>query len=162
MPPQPPNLMVSPPEVDPSKPTRERFAQHATDAACAGCHKLMDPIGFGFERYDGIGRFRSSDGGRPVDDTGELHDTRDANGTFQGARALAERLAGSGEVSDCLATQLYRFGMGRLDGPGDACSLRAVRAAFAAAGGDLQELVVALASSEAFLHRPPLPAEGMR
>ena len=127
MPPQPPNLMVTPPEVDPRRPTRERFAQHAEDPACSGCHRLMDPIGFGFEAYDGIGRFRASDGGRPVDASGEIVDTRDADGPFRGARELAERLAGSRDVRDCAATQWYRFAFGRLEGPGDACSLRALQ-----------------------------------
>jgi hypothetical protein len=162
MPPQPPNLMVSPPEVDPRRPTRERFAQHAEDPACSGCHRLMDPIGFGFEAYDGIGRFRTSDGGRAVDASGELVDTEDADGPFRGARELADRLAGSRDVRDCAATQWYRFAFGRLEGPGDECSLRGLRAAFDAAGGDVRELLVALTTTEAFLHRPALPGEGGR
>ena len=160
MPPQPPNLMVTPPEVDPRRATRERFAQHAADPACSGCHRLMDPIGFGLEAYDGIGRFRSTDGGRPVDPTGEIIDTSDADGPFRGARELAVRLAGSRDVRDCAATQWYRFAFGRLEGPGDACSLRSLQAAFEAARGDVRELLVALTATEAFLHRPALPAEG--
>jgi hypothetical protein len=161
LPQQPPDLMVSPPEVDPQRPTRERFAEHARSAACSVCHRLMDPIGFGFESYDGVGRFRATDGGRTVDASGELVETRDANGPFEGARALALRLAASGEVRDCVATQWYRFAFGRFDGPGDACSLRALRASFAASGEDLRELLVALTQTEAFLHRPALTAEVM-
>jgi hypothetical protein len=160
LPPQPPNLMVTAPEVDPKRSTRERFAQHAKDEACAICHRLMDPIGFGFESYDGIGRFRAMDGGRAVDNAGELVETRDANGVFHGGRELGERLAKSGEVRDCLATQWYRFSFGRLDGPGDACSVQALREAFAASGGDLLEVLVALVKTEAFGARPPLPGEG--
>src|SRR6187455_3176545 len=104
----------------------------------------MDPLGFGFEAYDGIGRFRNSDGGRAVDASGELTGTSDADGPFQGARELAQRLAGSRDVRDCAATQWYRFASGRLEGAGDACSLRALRAAFEATGGDVRELLVAL------------------
>ena len=153
MPPQPPGLMVSPPEVDPRRPTRERFAQHAADPQCATCHQLMDPIGFGFERYDGIGRFRTSDGGRAVDDSGEVTAADGSGFRFQGARELGERLAASPVVEQCLATQWYRFAFGRLEGPGDDCSLRELRAAFAA-GRDLGELLVALTRTEAFRHRP--------
>jgi hypothetical protein len=161
-PPPPPNLNVTPPEVDPTKPTRERFAAHTADASCAACHQLMDPIGFGFEGYDAIGRFRAMDGGRAVDDSGSITSTTDANGPFQGARQLAERLAGSAQVRDCVATQWFRYAMGRYDGAGDMCSLAPLRQAFGATGGDLQELLVALTQTEAFLKRRALaPGEVM-
>jgi len=157
LPPQPPNLMVTAPEVDPRRPTRERFSQHAKDAACSVCHRLMDPIGFGFEAYDGLGRFRATDGGGAVDASGMLTDTRDADGPFDGARALAERLSKSAEVRDCVATQWYRYALGRLDGPGDACSLKQLRDGFASSKGDLRELLVAVTQTEAFLNRPVAP-----
>jgi hypothetical protein len=159
MPPQPAGLVVVPPEVDPRRPTRERFDQHAADPSCSVCHRLMDPIGFGFEAYDGIGRFRDRDGGRAVDARGQLTDT-DADGPFDGVPELAARLAGSAQVRDCAATQWFRFAFGRQEGPGDSCSLRALQAAFAAAGGDVRELLVALTTTDAFLHRPALPEEG--
>jgi hypothetical protein len=145
--------MVSPPEVDPSRPTRERFAQHAADPQCTTCHLLMDPIGFGFERYDGLGRFRTTDGGRAVDDSGEVTAADGTGFRFQGARELGEKLAASPVVEQCLATQWYRFGFGRLEGPGDQCSLRELQAAFAG-GRDLGALLVALTRTEAFRHRP--------
>ena len=153
MPPQPPGLVVTPPEVDPRRSTRERFAVHARDAACAGCHRLMDPIGFGFERYDGIGRYRATDGGGPVDDSGEVIADDGSGFTFNGARELGEKLATSPKVSACLATQWYRYAFGRLDGPGDRCSLQQVKAVVNG-GGDLRELLVALVRTEAFAHRP--------
>lgn len=158
----PPNLNVTPPDVDPTKTTRERFAEHTANAGCAACHALMDPIGFGLEAYDGIGRFRSMEGGRPVDTSGELTQTKDANGPFVGARALAERLAGSAQVRDCVATQWFRYAMGRFDGAGDTCSLEPLREAFTASGGDLQDLLVAMTRTEAFLTRRALaPGEVM-
>jgi hypothetical protein len=161
-PPPPPNLNVTPPDVDPTKPTRERFAAHTADASCAACHTLMDPIGFGFEAFDAVGRFRATDGGRAVDDSGEIFSSKDANGPFKGARQLAERLAGSEQVRDCVATQWFRYAMGRFDGAGDLCSLAPMRAGFAASGGDLQELLVALTQTEAFLTRRALaPGEAM-
>jgi hypothetical protein len=158
----PPNLNVTPPDVDPTKTTRERFVEHTANAGCAACHTLMDPIGFGLEAYDGIGRFRATEGGRPVDDAGELTQTKDADGPFVGARALAERLAGSAQVRDCVATQWFRYTMGRFDGAGDECSLKPLREAFTASGGDLEELLVAMTRTEAFLTRRALaPGEVM-
>jgi hypothetical protein len=153
MPPQPPGLMVTPPEVDARRPTRERFAQHAQDAACSVCHRLMDPIGFGFERYDGIGRYRASDGGGPVDDRGEVVAADGTGFTFQGVRQLGEKLAASPTVAACLATQWYRFAFGRVEGPGDSCSVTQVQAAFVQSR-DLQQLLLTLVQTDAFRYWP--------
>ena len=158
-PPPPPDLNVTPPEVDPTLSTRERFAEHTAAAACAVCHELMDPIGFGFEGYDGIGRFRTLDGGRAVDDSGRVAQSRDLDGPFRGARELAEKLGASGQVRDCVATQWFRYAFGRFEGGGDACSLAQMQEAFTVSGGDLQELLVALTQTESFLHRRALGPE---
>ena len=53
---------------------RERVAQHRANPACASCHNLMDPVGFALEKYDAIGRWRTVDGGTPVDASGVLPD----------------------------------------------------------------------------------------
>jgi Protein of unknown function (DUF1592)/Protein of unknown function (DUF1588)/Protein of unknown function (DUF1587)/Protein of unknown function (DUF1595)/Protein of unknown function (DUF1585) len=156
MPPPPPDLMVTPPEVDPTRPTRERFAQHTQSAACSICHELMDPIGFGFESYDAIGRFRTTDGGRAVDDSGWIAKSTDLDGPFRGPRELADKLAGSAQVRDCVASQWFRYASGRFEGAGDACSLTPLRQAFGASGGNLQELLVALTQTESFLTRRAL------
>jgi uncharacterized protein DUF1588 len=60
---------------------RERLAEHSGVPACRACHEMMDPIGFGFENYDGLGRFRTSEGGKPVDARGTLTMT-DVDGPF--------------------------------------------------------------------------------
>ena len=65
--PPPPNVV---PPVKPASAggtTRDRFTEHDTNPCAKACHKLMDPIGFGFERYDGIGRYRTTDNNLPVD-----------------------------------------------------------------------------------------------
>ena len=98
-PPPPPSIVVSPPVVDPRLPTRQRFAQHTADAFCASCHTLMDPIGFAFENYDPIGRWRDTDADVPVDATGALTGT-DVDGALDGVPSLAAKLAGSAEVGD--------------------------------------------------------------
>ena len=67
-------------------------------AACKGCHTLMDPIGFGFENYDGIGQWRTTDQGQPVDASGTLTGT-DVDGNFNGAVDLANKL--SHERGEC-------------------------------------------------------------
>ncbi len=101
LPPPPANLDTSPPEVDPSLSTRERYAAHAANPECALCHDLIDPIGFGFEAYDGVGRWRADDDGHPIDATGEIIGSSDTVGSFDGVFALADLLATSPEVQRC-------------------------------------------------------------
>jgi len=152
--PQPPpaNLEIRPPALDPRKTTRQRFSEHTTDAFCAICHKMLDPIGFGFEHYDGIGRWRDTESGLPVDAHGALTGT-DVDGDFDGVPALAQRLARSSDVSACYATQWFRFGYGRGETTDDACTLAQLSGALTAAKGDVRELIVALTQTEGFRFR---------
>jgi hypothetical protein len=151
--PPPPNVKAVPPAVDPNATTRERFSQHSEDPGCGGCHKLMDPIGFGFEHYDGVGLYRTMDGSMPVDASGEIVGSKDANGKFDGAVELASRLAESEEVRACVVTQWFRFAHGRNDVKEDTCSMEQLRAAFKDAHYDVKELLVALTQTDAFLYR---------
>ena len=158
--------LIPPPglEIPPAEPasaggtTRDRFKRHEENQ-CAACHLQFDSLGFAFESYDAIGRYRDSDGGKPIDTSGWVSGSQDADGPFQNARELAERLAGSRQVQDCVATQWFRYAFGRYEGPADTCSLSEVEAAFASSGGDLLELLVSLTQTESFLHRKPLSAE---
>ena len=50
--------------------TRQRFAEHDKNPCATACHTLMDPFGFAFEHYDGIGKYRTMDNGKAVDATG--------------------------------------------------------------------------------------------
>jgi hypothetical protein len=152
LPPPPDDIVIKPPDLDPTLTTRERFAQHSADASCAGCHRMMDPIGLGFENYDALGRWRTTENGKPVSGAGELFAT-DVDGPFDGAVDLAQRLAGSGQVSDCVATQWFRFGYGRAETPADACSTAALKTAFAASGYNVRELLLALTQTDAFMLR---------
>ena len=97
---------------------RERVAEHRKNPACAGCHNLMDPIGFAFENYDAVGRWRSTDGGTPVDASGLLPD-----GTkFQNAAELNQALLLRPELFVSALTEkllIYALGRGieRYDAP---------------------------------------------
>src|SRR5206468_1195408 len=96
---------------------------HRALPACAGCHTLLEPIGFAFESYDAIGRFRATEGGRPVDSSGQLVGTADADGPLADAVDLSRRLAQSQDVRGCVAKQWYRYALGRNDSDADACVL---------------------------------------
>jgi hypothetical protein len=151
--PPPPDLAITVPTVDEDSTARERFSAHSQDAVCAGCHTLMDPLGFAFESFDSIGQFRTMEAGQPVDTTGEMVASEDMDGPFANASELAAKLAGSAQVRGCVATQWYKYAMGRGEEAGDSCSLAPLREAFEASGGDLMEMMVALTQTEAFLYR---------
>jgi len=112
----------------------------------------MDPLGFGLENFDAVGRYRTMDGVNPVDASGELSET-DVDGTFDGAIDLANKLSTSADVEQCYATQWFRFGYGRAETEEDSCTMSAIDQAFAASGGNIRELVVALTQTDAFLYR---------
>lgn len=153
MPSPPPNLNVKAPDIKPGTSERDRFAQHTTDSSCRKCHELMDPIGFGFEHFDGIGRWRTNDGGKPIDATGEIVNGGDTTGTFDGAGELARKLAASQKVKACVVLQWFRYGYGRSDMDVDRCTLQKLQDKLVAAKGDLRELLVQLALTDAFKYR---------
>jgi hypothetical protein len=73
-PPPPPDIKVLPADDRPRQGLtfRKRLEQHRKDAKCASCHARMDPLGFGLENFDAIGRWRDKIGDEPVDSSGEL------------------------------------------------------------------------------------------
>lgn len=160
VPPPPNNIEIKAPEVEEGVTTRERFRQHRDDPSCAGCHTLMDPIGYGFEHFDGIGLWRDTDMGQPVDATGEILGSRGSDGPFEGAVELAHRLAESEAVRDCVVTQWFRFGYGRAEQEEDQCSMDQLRQAFAGSGHNIRALLVALTQADAFRYRRAVQAEG--
>jgi hypothetical protein len=151
--PPPPDVDIVPPEPDPDASTRERFEQHRTDPACAGCHALIDPLGFGFEHYDGIGAYRAEEAGKPVDATGQVVGGDAPDTTFDGAIELGQMLAASEQVRTCVAQQWFTYGFGRSRGDGDDCSFDEMYAAFAESGHDIRELLLAMVVTDSFRHR---------
>lgn len=153
LPPPPPGLVIVPPEVTPGTTTRQRFAAHEAQASCASCHKLMDGMGVGFERYDPLGRWREKDQGLYIDDSGEIVGTADMDGKFNGVVDLATRFAKSAEVRQCIVKQWFRYANGRTDVVADACTLERLNKSFEDSGHDMRDLRVKIAVSDAFRYR---------
>ncbi len=148
-PPPPPNDVPDLPPIDPNATTRERFEQHSTDPSCSGCHSLIDGIGLALENYDGMGVYRTEENGNAVDASGTLLGT-DVDGEFVGAVELAHKLADSTTLRECVTTQWFRFAFGRGEQTRDECEMAALRAAFAESDGDVRELMIAIATGDAF------------
>ncbi len=155
-PPPPAAVNTTPPStVDPAAPTtnRQRYEQHVSDTACQGCHNMIDGIGMGLEGYDAIGRYRTTDNGFPVDDSGTLAPSG-AGGTFAGGPELAEILADSPVVEDCVARHWLTWMRGRAEEAADQAQIDDVTGAFDGAGGDVKELLVAIVKTPAFRTLP--------
>jgi hypothetical protein len=107
LPPPPANLDTSPPAADADGTTREKYTVHSSLPECASCHDLIDPIGFGFEHYDHLGRYREEEVGQPVDATGAVDGV-----TFDGAQDLAEVLLDDPRFRACYVETWRRWGTG--------------------------------------------------
>jgi hypothetical protein len=142
--------MVKEPDVDAAATARERFTQHSEDAACFGCHINMDPVGFALENFDAIGQWRDEESGEKIDARGQSP----LLGEFDGPVGLGKAMARSELVQRCFATNWLNFGYGRVVGDDEACSAESVQQDFKASGYDIQELLLALTQSEAFLYLP--------
>jgi len=147
MPAPPPDVVTELPTGEAYKTMRERLAQHMTDPACSGCHKLMDPIGLGLENFDGVGVFRTIENGVVLDTS----ETIDELGEFDGARQLGALLRGSDQVTRCFVRNLFRHATGHLELWSESPALADIDAAFADAGFRMKDLLVELAASQAFL-----------
>ncbi|HKO90415.1 MAG TPA: DUF1592 domain-containing protein [Polyangiaceae bacterium] len=106
------------PQVD-TDTSRERYGRHSSEEPCRSCHKLMDPIGFTFENYDGFGRFRETEAGKQVDSSGGVPIMEGKNlvqpeKTFPltGVDELAGYLAQIEDVRACMINNLAYFGYG--------------------------------------------------
>lgn len=130
------------------KTLREELAEHRRHESCAGCHDKIDPIGFGLENFDAIGRYRTEEAGKPVDATGQLP----GGPGFQGPAELRALLAARhrDEFIANLARRLAAFGLGRALRPQDEGLVRRLLADTAADGHRARSLIEALVLSEAF------------
>ena len=129
---------------------RERLAEHRANIACAGCHKLMDPPGFALENFDAVGRWRTSEEGRPTDATGGLPD----GSTFEGVTGLERALLKRPELFvGTLVEKLLTFALGRGVEPADAPAVRKIVREARARNYPVSSLIVGVATSTPFQMR---------
>ena len=110
--PPPPNVPALKEHADPGKPTslRERMEEHRKNPACAGCHKVMDPIGFSLENFDAVGQWRTTDEGVKIDPAGVMF-----NGAkIDGPVALRQILMAKPDIFASVFTEkLMTYALGR-------------------------------------------------
>lgn len=165
--------------IAPDKTLRQRM-EVTQQEYCWQCHKLMNRVGYPFEAYDHLGRFRTEEmvldieataknvdkkgkplgdvmKGVPADATGGVEFASHAKieGDVNGAVDLLHRLAKSEYVEQVFVRHAFRYWLGRNETPGDAASLQAAHKAYRESGGSMKALIVALVTSESFLYRIP-------
>lgn len=137
---------------DTMRTTRQKYEQHKTQTFCAGCHDQFDAIGFGMEEMDGLGRFRTTEHGLPVDSSGHLSQT-DVDGPFNGVVELTNKLAGSQALQTCFVRQFFRFAAARVPVDSEGCLVDAWTQSFQAAGAHFRDLLVQYVTDSSFPSR---------
>ena len=150
----PPDVPIIDPTAVDGNSVQALLAAHTSDPNCAGCHKLMDPIGFVFEHFDATGHFQHLDAqGLEIQAQGEFFGTQDMDGPIDDLEDLANKLAQSEQVQDCFLRQWWRFVFGRLEGSDDAEDLGFLLEEFQNDGGNIQKLLLNFTQTDAFLKR---------
>jgi hypothetical protein len=152
LPPPPNNVDATLPPLDPKATAREQLTTKTSVAPCNGCHALINPLGFAFEHFDEMGRYRVDDHGLPIDASGALTAT-DVDGPFQDQIGLMKLLSGSEQVRSCVVTNWFRYAYGREASEGDGCSKQQLSQVFNQSGGNIKQLLLSLTQTPAFRFR---------
>jgi hypothetical protein len=130
---------------------RKRMEQHRAKPICASCHRLMDPLGFGFENFDAIGAWRERDGEFPVDATGVLPSGESFQGPHQ-LRSLLRKTRGK-QFCRCLIEKMLTYALGRGLEYYDQCAVDEIMKSMAVNDHRFSSLVYGVVKSDAFLRR---------
>jgi Protein of unknown function (DUF1592)/Protein of unknown function (DUF1588)/Protein of unknown function (DUF1587)/Protein of unknown function (DUF1585)/Protein of unknown function (DUF1595) len=156
------------PPVTEAKPqtNRDRMSEHATNPSCVTCHKLIDPIGFGLEKFDAVGAKRDKftldftpnrgEGRRgprktmdlDIDATGFIAGIPDSQ--FSSPAELGVVMAKSAQCQECLVKQYFRYTLGRMETPADRPAIRKLLEDFRGSQFRFKELIVSLARLREF------------
>jgi hypothetical protein len=147
VPPPPPNVDFSAVDNPNSivKTVRERINVHQKNPACAGCHKIMDPMGLALENFDSVGRFRAQEKGAAIDPSGALDGV-----AFKDVEGLGKVLHDHPALPACLVRRVYAYGSGSPKSGADKDVLDYFSAKFAQSGYRVPELMRTIALSNAF------------
>lgn len=164
VPPPPPGVDTNLPALSDDKPltNKERLAVHLSNASCAGCHTLVDPIGFGFEKFDAIGGRReaarvffsekkSEKGPKyielPLDTAGYVAGLPDAK--FSNPKEIGAILAKTPVCQECIVKQVFRYTSGRLETRADHGQLHTWTERFRESQFRFKELMLSIALARA-------------
>jgi hypothetical protein len=146
------SIPAPPPDVTPFPDAapgtaREKLTTHASNPGCSACHQVMDPIGLGLENFDGIGAFRTTDGDRVIDASGELDGVQ-----FTGPRGLATALKNHPNTPACIARNLYRYAVAHVETAGEEPAIATLATTFEENGFRFRSLIGGVIESPGFVY----------
>lgn len=149
--PPPQGVVTDPPVAEPGETTRQAFERITGAPECAACHTLINPLGYPFESYDAVGRFRREENGSPIDASGEISGTEQADQGVADVGALVDALASTPEVQACVARQWLRFALPQPPSEAMDCTVEELAAQLASGDGRVEDLLLAIVQHEAFM-----------
>lgn len=130
---------------------RQRLEQHRAKAECATCHSRIDPLGFGFENFDPLGRWRSEQGDQKVDSTGKLPTGEEFNGPVELKELLLTKRRG--EFLGNLSRKMLGYALAREINRVDMCVVQDCVGALEGGEYRFSKLLEAIVLSYPFSHR---------
>jgi hypothetical protein len=124
---------------------RARLGAHINQPTCAGCHKIMDPVGLAMENFDSAGGFRSTENDSPIVTSGEIDGLK-----FDDLAGFTKAVHDHPAVPSCLVNRIYAFGTGRPATKDEADWINYQVKQFSADGYKVPDLMQRIASSKAF------------
>jgi hypothetical protein len=155
-PPPPPNVPpLEEPAAGASATTlRERLTQHRDNPVCASCHARIDGLGFALENFDVIGKWRTEDAGKPIDNSGELNDGT----SFKGAAELKSVLMARKDLFiHNLTSKMLGYALGRGLTLKDSCAVDAIVAQVKASNYSASSLIESIVLSVPFQYQAGKP-----
>jgi len=144
--------------ADAPKTLRDRLVMHRENPMCASCHNMMDPIGLTLENFDNTGRWRTRDGGFPIDPSGLLVDGTPVNGAADLRKAL---LRHSDAFVTNVISKLMTYALGRPAGPAEMPAVRSIVDDTKGQNFRFISVIESIVTSEPFLTRTK-PVEQLR
>ena len=147
----PGDINVALPERDPSATYREQLETTTSPAFCDSCHSRINPLGFALDNFDGLGRYQPQENGQRIDTTVTVAGLGDLNGSYADGAELMAALAESNTAAECYTEKWFEFALGRArKQQDDQNAFNAILTAFEASERNLQALLLAIVSSDAF------------
>lgn len=155
--PPPPNMIPPLPELSPDQTNRQRVELLTGDQACASCHGvLINPLGFALEHYDGVGQYRDTDNGQPVDASAS-YSIDGQTVSYDGAVQFAQTIAQSNQAHECYAQRWAEYLYGRDFDRTQVSEQNLVLqgGALSHGGARVTDLIAQLVATDAFTSRLP-------
>ena len=163
LPPFPRDVAIPNPDLDPTKPMRQRFEEHSVNPDCQSCHKYFDDIGFTLENFDASGKYREREkmvDWATFDILDELDiltqgkvinvDGGDDERYFADRWEFSEMMANADSTKSCMTTQYYRYVAGYTLEEADNCAIENLNKTFADSEFDIQSLLIGITQLDSF------------